>query len=251
MWIVSQVISRLAGIVRRVEVLAGPERRRRWSWEEKARILAESLAPDAVASAIARRHRLHLEPALRLAQGAEARRRRGGEVGGAVAPPASCRWRSRIGPLPGRGDRDRAGGRAGGVSSGDDPALLADVCDAESARMIVPPSGVRVLVATPPVDFRRRADGLAAIVQTVLGHDPFSGTIYVFRCQRDDRVKLLVWDGRGLVLMWKRLESLAFKWPPVTDGLMRLSAAQLAALLEGLDWSRMHVPRRGRPKTAQ
>jgi transposase len=117
--------------------------------------------------------------------------------------------------------------------------------------MIVPPAGVRVLVATRPVDFRRGADGLAAIVQTVLRHDPFSGTIYVFRCKRADRVKLLVWDGSGLVLIRKRLESGAFRWPPVTDGVMRLSAAQLAALLEGLDWSRVHVPRLGRPKTAQ
>jgi transposase len=66
-----------------------------------------------------------------------------------------------------------------------------------------------------------------------------------------DRVKLLVWDGSGLVLLWKRLESGVFRWPPVTDGVMRLSAAQLAALLDGLDWSRMHVPRRRRPVTAQ
>src|SRR5574342_1420589 len=44
---------------RRVEVLTGPERRRRWSWEEKARIVAESLAPDAVASSIALRYGLH------------------------------------------------------------------------------------------------------------------------------------------------------------------------------------------------
>lgn len=43
----------------RVEVLDGPERRRRWSWEEKAQIVAESLAPGAVASTIARRYRLH------------------------------------------------------------------------------------------------------------------------------------------------------------------------------------------------
>ena len=50
--------------------------------------------------------------------------------------------------------------------------------------MIVPPAGVRVLIATRPVDFRRGADGLAAVVQTVLGHDLFSGTIYVFRCKR-------------------------------------------------------------------
>ena len=46
-------------VVRRVEVLAGPERRRRWSWEEKARIVAESLAPGAVAGAIALRYGLH------------------------------------------------------------------------------------------------------------------------------------------------------------------------------------------------
>jgi transposase len=117
--------------------------------------------------------------------------------------------------------------------------------------MIVPPAGVRVLVATKPIDFRKGADGLAAIVQTVLRHDPFCGTIYVFRCKRADRVKLLVWDGSGLVLLWKRLESGAFRWPPVTDGVMRLSAAQLAALLDGLDWTRMHVPRLGRPKRAQ
>jgi transposase len=79
--------------------------------------------------------------------------------------------------------------------------------------MIVPPAGVRVLVATAtrPVDFRRGADGLAAVVQSVLRQDPFSGTIYVFRCKRADRVKLLVWDGSGLVLLWKRLESGAFK----------------------------------------
>ena len=45
--------------LRRGEVLPWPERRRRWSWEEKAQIVAESLAPNAVASAIARRYGLH------------------------------------------------------------------------------------------------------------------------------------------------------------------------------------------------
>ena len=54
--------------------------------------------------------------------------------------------------------------------------------------MIVPPVGVRVLVATCPVDFRRGADGLAAIVQTALRQDPFSGTIYVFRSKRAQHV---------------------------------------------------------------
>jgi transposase len=94
---------------------------------------------------------------------------------------------------------------------------------------------VRVLIATRPVDFRRGADGLAATVQSVLRQDPFSGTVFVFRSKRADRVKILVYDGTGLVLIWKRLEGAKFKWPAISDGVMRLSAAQLAALFEGLE----------------
>ena len=51
-----------------------------------------------------------------------------------------------------------------------------------------------MLIATRPVDFRRGADGLAATVQSVLRQDPFSGTIFVFRSKRADRVKILVYD---------------------------------------------------------
>ena len=52
------------------------------------------------------------------------------------------------------------------------------------------------------------------------------------------------WDGTGLCLMAKKLESGGFKWPGIQDGVMRLTAAQLAALLEGLDWRRVHGGRR-------
>jgi transposase len=117
--------------------------------------------------------------------------------------------------------------------------------------VIVPPGGVRVLVASRPVDFRKGMDGLAALAKETLAQDPFSGTILVFRAKRADRVKLLFWDGTGLLLVSKRLEQGAFKWPPITDGVMRLSAAQLAAtLIEGLDWTRVHVPRVLRPQAA-
>jgi transposase len=87
-------------------------------------------------------------------------------------------------------------------------------------------AGIRVLVATKPVDFRRGADSLAALVREQLKHDPFSGTIYIFRSKRADRLKILAWDGSGLVLFWKRLEHGAFRWPPISDGVMRLSASQ-------------------------
>jgi transposase len=113
--------------------------------------------------------------------------------------------------------------------------------------MITVPAGVRVLIATKPVDFRKGADGLVALVRETLGDDPFSGAIYVFRSKRTDRVKMLAWDGTGLVLLWKRLEQGAFKWPPITDGVMRLTSAQLAALIDGMDWSRLHARDIARP----
>ena len=110
--------------------------------------------------------------------------------------------------------------------------------------MIGPSGAVRVLVATKPVDFRKGAEGLVALVRESLRADPFSGVVYVFRSKRTDRIKLVFWDGTGMVLVAKRLEDGEFRWPKVQDGVMRLSAAQLSALLEGLDWRRVHEPRR-------
>jgi transposase len=63
----------------------------------------------------------------------------------------------------------------------------------------------------------------------------------VFRAKRADRVKLIFWDGSGMCLFAKRLEDGAFRWPSIQDGIRRLSAAQLSALLEGLDWRRVHA----------
>ena len=110
--------------------------------------------------------------------------------------------------------------------------------------MIGPSGSVRVLVATKPVDFRKGAEGLAAVVRETIRTDPFSGVVYVFRAKRADRIKLLFWDGSGVVLVAKRLENGHFRWPTIRDGVMRLSAGQLQALLEGLDWRRVHEPRR-------
>jgi transposase len=76
--------------------------------------------------------------------------------------------------------------------------------------MIAVPAGVRVLVATKPVDFRRGADSLAALAREQLQRDPFSGTIFVFRSKRADRLKILAWDGSGLVLFWKRSSKMRF-----------------------------------------
>ena len=109
--------------------------------------------------------------------------------------------------------------------------------------MIIPPGPLKVLVAVKPVDFRKGMVSLASLVQQELKRDPFSGILFVFRSKRADRIKLIFWDGTGLCLFAKRLEDGIFRWPKIEDGVMRLSAAQLSALLEGLDWRRVHEAR--------
>ena len=116
--------------------------------------------------------------------------------------------------------------------------------------MILGPPGVRILLATRPVDFRKGMDGLAALVQQALRADPFAGDVFIFRPTRTDRVKILVYDGTGLVLYSKRLEAGWFCWPSPAEGVVHLSAAQLATLLEGLPWHRLQPCVIPRPSTA-
>jgi transposase len=102
--------------------------------------------------------------------------------------------------------------------------------------------GLRILVTARPVDFRRGMDSLSTLVKETLAVDPFAGDVFVFRAKRADRLKILVWDGSRLVLLSKRLERGRFTWPPVQDGAVTLSAAQLNLLFSGVDWSQV-VPR--------
>src|SRR3954470_17111209 len=157
-------------------------------------------------------------------------------------------------PGTGRGggpDRDRArpgrrpcrrGRRRGGAAPG--------ARGAAGAGVIAVPPGVRILLAARPVDFRKGMDGLAALVQQALRADPFAGDVFIFRPRRGDRVKILVFDGTGLVLVTKRLEAGRFCWPSPAEGAVRLSAAQLATLLEGLPWHRLQPRAIPRPSTA-
>ncbi len=109
-------------------------------------------------------------------------------------------------------------------------------------------AGMRVHLALGATDMRKGFDGLAAVVQTVLRHDPFSGHVFAFRGRRGDLVKLLWWDGDGLCLYAKRLERGRFVWPRTEQGVAVLTPAQLSMLLEGIDWRR--PARTARPELA-
>jgi transposase len=114
--------------------------------------------------------------------------------------------------------------------------------------MIGIPAGTRVWLAAGVTDMRKGMDGLAALVQTTLAENPFSGQLFVFRGRRGDLVKLLWFDGDGMCLFAKRLERGRFVWPQAHSGSVSLTAAQLSMLLEGIDWRR--PSRTWRPEVA-
>jgi transposase len=102
--------------------------------------------------------------------------------------------------------------------------------------------GTKVFLACRPIDLRNGFDGLAAKVQQMIGADPFSGHLFLFRGKRGDYLKALYWDGSGLCLLAKRLEKGRFVWPPIVDGTVTLSPAQMALLVEAMDWRRTVAP---------
>jgi len=116
--------------------------------------------------------------------------------------------------------------------------------------VIAPGAALKIYIATRPIDFRCGHDGLAAKVHEMFGLDPFNGSAFVFRSKRADRIKILVWDRTGLVLVHKRLEGCKFVWPAITGGVMRVSPAMFAALFEGLDWRLVRPEEARRPRTA-
>ena len=98
--------------------------------------------------------------------------------------------------------------------------------------MIAFASGVRVWLATGHTDMRKGFDTLALLVQETLKRDPHAGDLYVFRGRRGDRVKLIWHDGQGACLFTKRLERGRFLWPSAADGVVTISAAQMAYMLD-------------------
>jgi len=85
---------------------------------------------------------------------------------------------------------------------------------------------------------RKGIGGLTALAQQVLGADPYSGHLFLFRGKRGDHLKPLYWDGSGMCLFAKRRETGRFLWPPLVDGGVVLTPAQLALVTEGIDWRR-------------
>ena len=105
------------------------------------------------------------------------------------------------------------------------------------------PGSVRVFLCLTAVDMRRSFDGLAAMAEHVVGQDPLSGHLFVFRNRRGDRVKILVWDQSGFWVLYKRLEHGTFAWPAdEAPGAVTIASRDLLVLLAGVDLT--HTRRR-------
>ena len=170
---------------RRIEVITGVGRRRRWTDEEKARIVAESLDPATTSSAVARRYGLH---ASQLFVWRQQLQRRASTAETSDAPgfvPVLMAEDSRSTSRGSRPDGDRARpGRGAGRGRCRCGSTAAGARGGARPAVITVPPGVRILLAARPVDFRKGMDGLAALVQQALRADPFAGDVFIFRPKR-------------------------------------------------------------------
>lgn len=103
--------------------------------------------------------------------------------------------------------------------------------------MLMLPPSVRIWAAVESVDMRRGFDGLSALVRETLGADVAGGDLFVFRNRQGDKLKIIFASRQGLCLFAKRLEKGAFHFPDADTAALEIDAAQLAVLLEGLEFA--------------
>jgi transposase len=96
------------------------------------------------------------------------------------------------------------------------------------------PEDIRIYVACGYTDMRKQIDGLSAIVQANFQLDPFSKSLFLFCGRKRDRMKVLLWEGDGFLLLYKRLENGIYQWPKTMEDVREITAQQYRWLMEGL-----------------
>ena len=229
-----------------IEVITSVERRRRWSREEKERLVAASLEPGVSSSEVARSAGIHVSQLFRWRK--ELCQISAPSVPQFIPVEVVAALASRPIPVepppapPGRARRasivtiELGGGRRIRVESDVDTEALRPDPRCGGAAMIPVPSGVKVWLATGHTDMRKGFPGLSLMVQETLKRDPHSGHLFCFRGRQGDLIKVIWHDGQGACLFTKKLERGRFVWPSAADGTVVITPAQLGYLLEGIDW---------------
>ena len=214
-------------------------RRRRWSEDEKLKIVLESLRAPRAVSSTARRYGISRSLLIKWRRSFRPERHdpEGQQIGfvPAMVVPETAPTVPAV-PARGRMVIVIANGRRVIVDAGVDAARSGAGARGSGAPMIPIPSGVKVWIATGVTDMRRGMNGLSLQVQEAFGRDPHAGDLYVFRGRRGDLIKVLWHDGLGLSLYAKRLDRGRFVWPSTAAGVVAITSAQLGYLLEAIDW---------------
>jgi transposase len=93
----------------------------------------------------------------------------------------------------------------------------------------------RVFLATSPIDGRKSFNGLSVLIKETLQQEPTSGFLFVFMNKARNRLKVLFWDGSGLVLCTKRLEAGRFAAPWGPGATQCLRPEELTLLMHGIE----------------
>jgi transposase len=96
------------------------------------------------------------------------------------------------------------------------------------------PDDIKIFIACGKTDMRKSIDGLAAIVSQNFKLNPFENSLFLFCGGKKDRMKALLWEGDGFLLMYKRLENGAFQWPRTPEEVRQITPQQFRWLIEGL-----------------
>lgn len=94
----------------------------------------------------------------------------------------------------------------------------------------------KIFLACGYTDLRRGMEGLTGIIRFQFHLDPYDrNTLFLFCGRRSDRIKGLLWEGDGFLLVYKRLDTGAFNWPRSADEALEITADQYAMLMQGLE----------------
>lgn len=108
----------------------------------------------------------------------------------------------------------------------------------------------KVYIACGYTDLRRGIDGLAGIIKEQFQMDPFAtGTLFLFCGRRTDRIKGLLWEQDGFLLLYKRLEAGRFKWPRTESEVLAITPEQYTWLMQGLAIEQKKIIRKVTPRT--
>lgn len=108
----------------------------------------------------------------------------------------------------------------------------------------------KIYIASGFTDLRRGIDGLAGMIQQEFELDPFQNVLFLFCGKRTDRIKGIIWEGDGFVLLYKRLESGRYQWPRNEQEAQSITPTQFRWLMEGLAIDQPKAVKKIYPKQA-